>query len=261
MRKLLPVVVMLLVALSACEKVDQTKSPVFPPEVAAKAPPAAQPSEGGVGPAVQPKAPTGPARVAPQQKVLEQPPAPSARDVLLLDMAVAGQNIGGAKSDLNLQKTEPAKAKIEAALRSLSFIETSLPSSRTLEISQRALAAISQGQNQVALLALQELNSVVPRIGGLSSPKEAAKNASDAMAAISKGNYETAKQNLASLEGSITVGQQESSLAYLKDHVRGAQYAIYRGAITVATVELDEANKYLEQLRGVTESAWPATQP
>jgi hypothetical protein len=179
---------------------------------------------------------------------------------VLLDFDVAGQNISNARTDLGTQKTDSAKAEIEAALRSVAFLETSLPSSKTLELLQRAQIEISRGQNEAGAAILQDIASLIAKVGGLSKPQETAKLAADASTALSKGNVADANKALQSLAGQIQGGEQEALLARVKDHLRGAQYAVYRDAMSVASLELDEASKYLSQLRSLTEGSWSSTE-
>jgi hypothetical protein len=220
----------------------------------AKQPPEIQPQTPGAQP--EQKAPE---QKAPEQKAPEAPPAPTARDLLFLDMEVTSHNIADARTSLSAQQNDPAKAKIESALRSLAFLETSLPSSRASELIQRALVQISQGLAQPAAATIKDVASLLPQVGGLSNPQEAAKLANDASSALGKNNADAAKKALDSLASKVQAGQQEALLAGLKDHLRGAQYAIYRNAISVAKLELDEADGLLGQLRTLTDSAWPAT--
>lgn len=262
MRVLLPFAVIFLLAASACERVEEGQPTTLPPlpEVAGKMPLGKQPPEGVPQgqPQVTPPEGKAPEQIPPEQKAPQPTPTPSARDLLLLDMEVAARNVSAARTDLSSQQVEPAKAKIETAIRSLAFLETSLPSSRVLELLQRCAVQVSLAQIQPAVATLQEVSSLIPQVGGLANPQEATKLASGASASLSKGNSEGAKQTLESLASKIKGGEQETLLFHLKDHLRGAQYAIYRNAVSVASLELDEASKYLGQLRSLTEAAWPA---
>lgn len=257
MRILLPLALIFLLAASACERVEGPGTTVLPPspEVAGKFPGGQQPPQGAPP---QPQPTTGPEQKAPEGKAPESPPTLSAKDLVLLDLEVTARNITAAKDSLSSQQVDQAKGKIEAALRSVSFLETSLPSSKVLELIERTLVQISQGDTKLAQVSAGEIVSTVPQVGGLSNAQEVAKLANDASASLSSGNLEAAKQGLATLASKIQAGDQEILIARLKDNLRGAQYAVYRDAIPVAKVELDEAANRLGQLRPLTEAAWSA---
>ena len=264
MRKVLPLAVVLLLAASACERVEDGESavPGPPPRVVDQGPsgeaPVLPPEGDGEAQVVPPEDEQPADAEPPDGETPEEPPAPSARDLLLLDMEVAIRNIAGARTDLGNQQIGPAKTKVESARRSIVFLEASVPSARALELLQRALVQMGQEQNEAAGATVQRMASVIPQMGSLPNAEEVNGLVTAAATALSEDDSQAAREALESLQPLIRGGEQEDLLVRLNEYLRGARNAIYRDAISVALVELDEANKHLIQLRSLTEAAWPA---